>query len=74
MGRPRNREEPYSRIGNPKRMRSVVFYISKGYESIEWALLSERIKLAQKVELLSHKQMVVGSIPTFNKMERPTQR
>lgn len=46
MRKLRNREEWHSRTGNLKRMMSVVFRTSKGYESIEWALIGEHIKLA----------------------------
>jgi len=34
-----NLEETHSKVGSLKRIRSVVFCISKGYKSIEWALL-----------------------------------
>ena len=43
----RSLEEPHSRVGSPKRIRSVVFCTSKGYESAEWALLSGHNNLAQ---------------------------
>ena len=60
----RNLEEPHSRVGSLKRMRSVVFRTSKGYGSAEWALLSGHNDLAQMVEHFYLKEKAVSSTLT----------
>jgi len=49
----RNLEEPHSRVGSPKRMISVVLCTSKGYVSVEWALVGGHNNLAQSRAFLA---------------------